>query len=305
MKPLHLTPRQRSHLEVLRHSARDARVALRPSSGRTLSGADRSALRRHRPNRLQLDYPLPARGLRLGRPTSLWEASSPTAALRLVGALAAPGPSGLRLPPGQLDCAPVAAALLEAAVADRQRRDAAAHCLGLPLEEAKVCLSSARSAAPAEKGAICGLVRHAPAGTVVLFEDETILREFPPLRAGWAVAVPISGSNARRSLFATLNPKMGQVFQRALPNQKASSFQAFLRALRARYRRWCIWLILDRHSAHRARGSLELASQLRIWPIWLPVACPEDNPLEGLWRVLTGGRQSQLWNYGRAGAASL
>lgn len=32
--------------------------------------------------------------------------------------------------------------------------------------------------------------------------------------------------------------------------------------------------------------SLELASRLRIWPIWLPVACPEDNPLENLWRVL-------------------
>jgi hypothetical protein len=71
----------------------------------------------------------------------------------------------------------------------------------------------------------------------VLFEDETILRELPPLRAGWAkggeqVVVPITGRNRRRTLFATLNPKTGQVVQQGWPDSRAASFQAFLRYLR-------------------------------------------------------------------------
>jgi transposase len=135
------------------------------------------------------------------------------------------------------------------------------------------------------------MVRQAPARTVVLFADETILREFPPLRATWAkrghqAVVPITGNNARRSLFATLNPKTGKIFHRVLPNQRASSFQTFLHQLRAQYGRWWIWLILDRHASHQTRSSQELAGRLRIWPIWLPIACPEDNPVENLWRVM-------------------
>ena len=44
---------------------------------------------------------------------------------------------------------------------------------------------------------------------MVLFEDETILRLFPPLRAKWAwrgsqPEVRVSGANARRVLFGTI-----------------------------------------------------------------------------------------------------
>jgi len=53
-----------------------------------------------------------------------------------------------------------------------------------------------------------------PAGAVLLIEDETILRLFPPLRACWALrgeqaVVPITGQNAKRVLFGVINPRTG------------------------------------------------------------------------------------------------
>jgi len=51
---------------------------------------------------------------------------------------------------------------------------------------------------------------------------------------------------------------------------------------------WRIVLFLDRGSPHRAKGSVRLAKELGIQLRWLPVACPELNPLEGLWREVKG-----------------
>ena len=53
-----------------------------------------------------------------------------------------------------------------------------------------------------------------PPRSVKLAEDETDLRLFPPLRAGWArrgeeAPVPISGGNAKRVLFGALNIETG------------------------------------------------------------------------------------------------
>ena len=49
-----------------------------------------------------------------------------------------------------------------------------------------------------------------PEGAVLLMEDETILRLFPVLRRAWSLrghqaVVPITGRNAKRVLFATIN----------------------------------------------------------------------------------------------------
>jgi hypothetical protein len=159
-----------------------------------------------------------------------------------------------------------------------------------------------------KKGRYASWCKPSPPGTVVLFEDEAILREFPPLRASWAKIgqrslVLISGSNGRR----TFLPETGRIFKAILPDTRASSFQAFLHRLRASYRHWRIRLILDRHSAHWAGGSLELAERLRILPLFLPAACPEDNPpgepVAGA--QSSGGGQPQLWGCGGASAAGL
>src|SRR6266446_8992982 len=49
---------------------------------------------------------------------------------------------------------------------------------------------------------------------IVLFEDETDLLLFPPLRAAWSLRgepapVPISGANAKRVVFGVLNMQTG------------------------------------------------------------------------------------------------
>ena len=53
-------------------------------------------------------------------------------------------------------------------------------------------------------------------GGEVWVADETALREFPPLRAGWSQVgqpahVVISGRNARRTLFGALNVTSGEL----------------------------------------------------------------------------------------------
>ncbi|HEV2122727.1 MAG TPA: IS630 family transposase [Chloroflexota bacterium] len=132
-------------------------------------------------------------------------------------------------------------------------------------------------------------LRALPKTTVVLFEDETLLREFPPLRATWAkrgaqAVVEITGSNARRTLFGALNPRTGTRLLLKRLRNRAEDFQAFLRHVRSRYRRWDIVMILDKASAHTAKATQTLAEELRITFEWLPTACPELNPKELLWR---------------------
>ena len=125
--------------------------------------------------------------------------------------------------------------------------------------------------------------------TVILAEDETILREFPPLRACWGkvgqpVEVPITGSNARRVVFGALNPFTGTRVCTVAPRNTGPAFREFLTALRGVYKRWDLLLLLDRGSSHLAKATAALAAALRIRFAWLPTACPELNPVEALWR---------------------
>jgi transposase len=123
----------------------------------------------------------------------------------------------------------------------------------------------------------------------VLCEDETILREFPPLRAGWGkagqpVEVAITGSNARRVVFGVLNPFTGTRLCQTATRNSGPAFRTFLARLRGTFKRWDILLILDRASSHTAKATAVLAAALRIRFAWLPTACPELNPIEALWR---------------------
>ena len=129
--------------------------------------------------------------------------------------------------------------------------------------------------------------------TAVLFSDATILTETPPLRACWAklgeqAEVPITGSRARRVVFAALNVRTGKVLLDRGANWDQHGFQAHLRGLRSTWRGWNLVLFVDRGSPHTARKSRELAAELGIELRWLPTACPELNPVEGLWRLLKG-----------------
>lgn len=130
-----------------------------------------------------------------------------------------------------------------------------------------------------------------PAGAVLLFEDETILRLLPVLRRAWSLRgeqaiVPITGSNAKRVLFGTINPQTGHRVVFCRPNMRQENFQDFLRLLRQSYPGHKIWLLLDKAPCHIAPRSLVLASTLNIELLWLPKQCSELNAMDQLWRGL-------------------
>lgn len=130
-----------------------------------------------------------------------------------------------------------------------------------------------------------------PAGAVFLFEDETSLRLFPPLRAAWAPSgeqarVPITGENAKRVLFGALNPRTGHRVVLRRPSLNQEDFQAFLRLLRAHYPGRPLFLLLDKASCHTAVRSLQLAARLDIHLLWLPRQWSELNAMDHLWRGL-------------------
>jgi hypothetical protein len=124
---------------------------------------------------------------------------------------------------------------------------------------------------------------------VALAEDETHLRLFPPLRAGWALRgqpapVPISGSNAKRVLFGTLNLLTGHRLFLARRQQRAADCQAFFEAVHEHYRGWHVSLLLDEDSSPTADDSRGLAEDLDIELLWLPKRSPHLNLMDHLWR---------------------
>lgn len=128
---------------------------------------------------------------------------------------------------------------------------------------------------------------------MVLFTDATILTETPPLRACWSpvgaqAEVPITGNRGRVVLYGALNPATGRLGLDEAARWDQDSFQAHLRNIRSIWRGWRIVLFLDRGSPHTATRSRELAAGLGIELRLLPTACPELNPVEGLWRHAKG-----------------
>ncbi len=130
-----------------------------------------------------------------------------------------------------------------------------------------------------------------PLKAVLLFEDEIQLRLFPVLRRSWALkgepaAVGITGRNAKRVLFGTINLRTGHRIVMRQPKMNQVGFQAFLRLLRRHYPARQIWLLLDEGSAHTAPQSQALAQSLNIQLVWLPKQCPELNAMDHLWKEL-------------------
>ena len=134
----------------------------------------------------------------------------------------------------------------------------------------------------------------------MLFEDETDLLLFPPLQGGWAVRgealeVPISGHNARRTLFGTIHLRSGHRLMVAQQRQRAAEFQAFLDIIRWHYRSWHVVMLLDEDTSHTAAETQELAEDLQIELLWLPNRTPELNAMDQLWRrckqTISGNRQ--------------
>ena len=134
-------------------------------------------------------------------------------------------------------------------------------------------------------------LRRRIADSVVLAEDETIIRLFPPLRYAWTLRgeqaqVPISGRNDQRSLFGALNIQTGRRILMNAARPRQGPFQDFLRRLRRHYRAGRIYLLLDKSRPHQAAKSQTLARQLDMELIWLPTQTPKLNAMDHLWKEL-------------------
>ncbi len=84
------------------------------------------------------------------------------------------------------------------------------HAAGLRWKRPRFVFRRACPARRPEKGALVRAMKTLPAGGRLLVLNETTLRHLPPLRAAWALRgqqaqVRISGTNARRSLFGTVD----------------------------------------------------------------------------------------------------
>ncbi len=128
-------------------------------------------------------------------------------------------------------------------------------------------------------------------GGEVWVADETALREFPPLRAGWSprghpATVLISGRNGRRTILGALNVRSGELVQTLRPRCRTDDVLvaiAALGAVRPETPKLLIWDNAPPHKPHRVRDAAQAAG---ITLAFLPFRSPELMPLEELWRGL-------------------
>jgi transposase len=129
------------------------------------------------------------------------------------------------------------------------------------------------------------------AGGEVWVADETALREFPPLRAGWSkrgasAVVLISGRNKRRTILGALRVTTGELVQTVRERCRTDDVLAAVEALaavRPEVPKLLIWDNAPPHMPHRVRDAAEAAG---IHLAFLPFRSPELMPLEELWRGL-------------------
>lgn len=134
-------------------------------------------------------------------------------------------------------------------------------------------------------------IAQAGAETTVLFEDETELRRFPPLRKAWMPvgqqrAVPVPEQNGKIALYGVLDVLTGETIIEPYPKGRSDYTKAFLQQMLARVE-GRILLVWDRARWHTSQAVRELIEEHeRLEVLLLPKRAAKDNPVEDLWRVL-------------------
>jgi len=129
------------------------------------------------------------------------------------------------------------------------------------------------------------------AGGEVWVADETALREFPPLRAGWSLrgvpaSVVITGRNRRRTIIGALQVETGELLTLVQDRCRTAEMveaMLVLGAVRPQVPKLLIWDNAPPHHPHRVRDA---AAEAGITLAFLPFRSPELMPLEELWRGL-------------------
>ena len=129
------------------------------------------------------------------------------------------------------------------------------------------------------------------AGGEVWAADETALRAFPPLRAGWSkrgqpATVLISGRTPRRTILGALQVSTGELVCTVRERGRTDDVLAAVERLgtvRPGVPKLLIWDNAPPHHPHRVRDAAQAAG---IGIAFLPFRSPELMPLEDLWRGL-------------------
>ncbi len=128
-------------------------------------------------------------------------------------------------------------------------------------------------------------------GGEVWMADETMLREFPPLRACWTrrgeqAKVVVSGRNPHRLLLGALNIVSGQLVRLIRAHGRTADVQAFIEQLgtvRPHIPKLVVW---DNAPPHHPKVVRHAAEAAHIRLAFLPFRAPELMPCEDLWRQL-------------------
>lgn len=95
------------------------------------------------------------------------------------------------------------------------------------------------------------------------------------------------GAKERKTLFGAINLKNGTLTGQIADTGNTKTFQTFLSAIRKRYPRGPIVLILDNVRFHHAKA---IQGQLKQYPrlsfLFLPPYHPKLNPQEMVWQIL-------------------
>ena len=95
------------------------------------------------------------------------------------------------------------------------------------------------------------------------------------------------GRKERKTLFGAVNLKTGNLTGQIADTGNAATFQKFLDAVRARYPRGHIVVILDNVRFHHARAIQKyLKRYQRITFLFLPPYYPNLNPQEMVWQIM-------------------
>jgi transposase len=129
------------------------------------------------------------------------------------------------------------------------------------------------------------------AGGEVWVADETALREFPPLRAGWSkrgepATVLISGRNKRRTILGALNAATGELVRVARERCRTADVLTLVEALGAIRPDVPKLLVWDNAPSHMPLPVRATADKAGMTIAFLPFRAPELMPLEELWRGL-------------------
>lgn len=140
--------------------------------------------------------------------------------------------------------------------------------------------------------AIAQTVFRATKETLILLEDETILKTLPPLRRMWMrlgqqLHIPTPAQNDDLYLYGVLELNSGQTYHAFYDKGNSQTTIAYLEQLLAHYPEQPIVLIWDQARYHTSRMVQEwLDAHPRLTTMLLPKYAAHLNPIESIWRQL-------------------